>query len=90
MKLENMVAGPGWHVRFLNSVMHLFLANVFHCIAHIAKKLCPQLILVPNNFSRYSEMSNKIMEIFSRYDSNMCPAGADEAYLKYAPLSLTN
>ncbi|THV05009.1 DNA/RNA polymerase [Dendrothele bispora CBS 962.96] len=49
--------------------------------SHIAKKLCPELILVPNNFSRYSEMSSRIMDIFSRYDPNMCPAGADEAYL---------
>jgi DNA polymerase kappa len=48
----------------------------------IAKKLCPHLIFVPNNFSRYSEMSDMVMNIFRRYDPNMCPAGTDEAYLK--------
>uniref|UniRef100_A0A0W0F0C4 DNA polymerase kappa n=1 Tax=Moniliophthora roreri TaxID=221103 RepID=A0A0W0F0C4_MONRR len=47
----------------------------------IAKKLCPDIILLPINFSRYSEMSDKVMAIFARYDPNMCPAGCDEGYL---------
>ena len=50
--------------------------------AFVAKKLCPELILVKNRFWRYSEMSEKIMEIFHRYDPDMCPAGCDEGYLK--------
>jgi DNA polymerase kappa len=49
----------------------------------IAKKLCPELIFVQNRFWRYSEMSGKIMDIFHRYDPDMCPAGCDEGYLKY-------
>lgn len=49
----------------------------------IAKKLCPELIFVANTFSRYSDMSNKVMTIFKRYDPNMSPAGCDEGYLKY-------
>uniref|UniRef100_A0A8H8CPL3 DNA polymerase kappa n=1 Tax=Psilocybe cubensis TaxID=181762 RepID=A0A8H8CPL3_PSICU len=47
----------------------------------IAKKLCPELIFIPNHFARYSEMSSKVMEIFHRYDPDMCPAGCDEGYL---------
>ncbi|PBK73871.1 DNA/RNA polymerase [Armillaria solidipes] len=47
----------------------------------IAKKLCPELILVKLNFTRYSEMSRKVMDIFERYDPNMCAAGCDEGYL---------
>ncbi|KAF8919917.1 DNA/RNA polymerase [Mucidula mucida] len=47
----------------------------------IAKKLCPDLIFVANNFSRYSDMSKKVMTIFERYDPDMCAAGCDEGYL---------
>lgn len=47
----------------------------------IAKKLCPDLILLKNNFQRYMEMSEKVMDIFAQYDPNMCPAGCDEGYL---------
>lgn len=55
---------------------------------YIARKLCPHLIVVKNHFSRYSEMSKKVMDILSRYDENMDPASIDEAYLKYVdPLS---
>ncbi|KAF5370584.1 hypothetical protein D9758_001826 [Tetrapyrgos nigripes] len=49
--------------------------------SHIAKKLCPHLILLSSHYDRYSEYSNRIMKIFARYDPNMCPAGTDEAYL---------
>ncbi|PCH43374.1 IMS-domain-containing protein [Wolfiporia cocos MD-104 SS10] len=49
--------------------------------AFIAKKLCPDLILVENRFHRYSEMSKRIMDIFRRYDPDMCAAGCDEGYL---------
>ncbi|KIM45299.1 hypothetical protein M413DRAFT_441982 [Hebeloma cylindrosporum] len=47
----------------------------------VAKKLCPELILVQNRFWRYSEKSEMIMEIFHRFDPHMCPAGCDEGYL---------
>ncbi|KZP22360.1 IMS-domain-containing protein [Athelia psychrophila] len=47
----------------------------------IAKKLCPELILVPINFHRYTENSDKVMDVFRRYDPNLCAAGCDEAYL---------
>lgn len=47
----------------------------------VAKKLCPDLILLTSNFERYSEMSDKVMDIFERYDSTMLVAGCDEGYL---------
>ncbi|KAJ6499342.1 IMS-domain-containing protein [Mycena sanguinolenta] len=47
----------------------------------IAKKLCPQLIMVSHGMSDYSEMSHKVMAICRRYDPQMCPAGCDEGYL---------
>ncbi|KAG1746290.1 IMS-domain-containing protein [Suillus occidentalis] len=37
----------------------------------VAKKLCPDLILLTSNFERYSEMSDKVMDIFERYDPTM-------------------
>ncbi|KAJ7647371.1 hypothetical protein FB45DRAFT_822203 [Roridomyces roridus] len=47
----------------------------------IAKKLCPELIMVDHGFSNYSDMSKKVMAICKRYDPQMCPAGCDEGYL---------
>ncbi|KAL1744784.1 hypothetical protein HDZ31DRAFT_37884 [Schizophyllum fasciatum] len=47
----------------------------------IAKKLCPELILVKINHTRYSEKSKQVMDIFRRYDPTMCPASCDEGYL---------
>ncbi|CAL1706501.1 unnamed protein product [Somion occarium] len=48
---------------------------------YIAKKLYPDLVVLPCNFGRYSEMSKKVMDIFRRYDPNMCAASVDEGYL---------
>ncbi|KAJ7072363.1 hypothetical protein C8F01DRAFT_1103720 [Mycena amicta] len=47
----------------------------------IAKKLCPQLLMVDHGMESYSEMSYKVMAICKRYDTTMCPAGCDEGYL---------
>ncbi|TFY61207.1 hypothetical protein EVJ58_g4658 [Rhodofomes roseus] len=49
--------------------------------AFIAKKLCPELILVETHFDRYMEMSKRVMDVFMRYDPTMCAAGCDEGYL---------
>ncbi|KAF9529242.1 DNA/RNA polymerase [Crepidotus variabilis] len=51
----------------------------------VAKKLCPDLIFISNHFSRYSDMSSKVFEVFHRYDPDMCPAGCDEGYLNVTP-----
>ncbi|KAF8444610.1 hypothetical protein L210DRAFT_3530321 [Boletus edulis BED1] len=47
----------------------------------VARKLCPDLIVVKLNFQRYSDMSERCMKIFQRYDPNMLAAGCDEGYL---------
>ncbi|EJD03310.1 DNA/RNA polymerase [Fomitiporia mediterranea MF3/22] len=47
----------------------------------VAKKLCPELIVIPVNFEKYSEMSRKVMSIFKEYDPTMIVAGCDEGYL---------
>ncbi|KAJ3007023.1 hypothetical protein NUW54_g1544 [Trametes sanguinea] len=47
----------------------------------VAKRLCPELIVLSSHFDRYSEMSSKVMSIFRRYDPTMCVAGCDEGYL---------
>lgn len=61
-----------------------FCTTIIHeNLGFIAKKLCPELILVGINFQRYSEMSNRVMDIFRQYDPNMSVVGCDEGYLKY-------
>lgn len=78
MKHGNSASVQGWLVNSLShprSVIEIYTG-------FIAKKLCPELIFVPNRFSRYMEMSEQIMAIFRRYDPDMCPGGCDEAYLK--------
>ncbi|XP_006460759.1 hypothetical protein AGABI2DRAFT_69121 [Agaricus bisporus var. bisporus H97] len=47
----------------------------------VAKKLCPDLILIPEHFTTYMETSDQVMSIFKRYDPNMLIAGCDEGYL---------
>ncbi|CAL4166367.1 unnamed protein product, partial [Meganyctiphanes norvegica] len=47
----------------------------------IGKKLCPELIIVPPNFTKYKEVSKKVQEVFAEYDPNFSPMSLDEAYL---------
>nr|XP_057925840.1 DNA polymerase kappa [Doryrhamphus excisus] len=49
----------------------------------IAKKLCPNLIIVPCNFNKYKSVSNEIRQIFAYYDPNFQPVSLDEAYLDF-------
>jgi DNA polymerase-4 len=46
----------------------------------LAKKLCPELIFVSANFSRYKEISNQIRKIFFEYTDLVEPLSLDEAY----------
>lgn len=46
-----------------------------------AKKLCPQVIVIEPNFSKYQHVSAKIHEIFQKYTSIIEPLSLDEAYL---------
>ena len=47
----------------------------------IGKKLCPDLIIVPTNFEKYTAVSKHVRSIMSDYDPNFCPMSLDEAYL---------
>ncbi|XP_076354397.1 DNA polymerase kappa-like isoform X2 [Tachypleus tridentatus] len=47
----------------------------------IAKKLCPNLIIVPCNFKKYTEVSKQVREIMRDYDCDFLPISLDEAYL---------
>ena len=46
----------------------------------IAKKLCPDLIFLPHNFSKYEEVSNQIRQIISEYDPKYRSWSLDEVY----------
>lgn len=46
-----------------------------------AVRLCPNLIIVPPNFSRYKEESYAVREIFRRFTEVIEPLSLDEAYL---------
>uniref|UniRef100_A0A2K5VEJ0 DNA polymerase kappa n=1 Tax=Macaca fascicularis TaxID=9541 RepID=A0A2K5VEJ0_MACFA len=47
----------------------------------IAKRLCPQLIIVPPNFDKYRAVSKEVKEILADYDPNFMAMSLDEAYL---------
>ncbi|XP_037536999.1 DNA polymerase kappa [Nematolebias whitei] len=49
----------------------------------IAKKLCPNLVIVPPNFDKYRAVSDEIREIFADYDPHFQPMSLDEAYLDF-------
>lgn len=46
-----------------------------------AKKLCPQLIVVPGRMHVYQQISSQMREIFLRYTDMIEPLSLDEAYL---------
>lgn len=46
-----------------------------------ARKLCPDLVLVPGRMALYSEISQQIRKIFVRYTDKIEPLSLDEAYL---------
>lgn len=47
----------------------------------IARKLCPELVIVPTNFEKYGKISKEIHETFKLYDPNFSSVSLDEAYL---------
>lgn len=46
-----------------------------------AKRLCPQLIVVPGRYEVYSEVSSRVHRIFSDYTDLIEPLSIDEAFL---------
>lgn len=49
--------------------------------SHVAKLLCPSLILLPVNMNKYKEASDKFMSIVEEYDPEFETMGLDEAKL---------
>lgn len=47
----------------------------------VAKKLCPELILLPINFDKYTAKAGEVRKIIAEYDPNFESASIDEAYL---------
>lgn len=47
----------------------------------VARRLCPDLILLPGNMAKYREVSAQMQSIFSRFTSIIEPLSLDEAYL---------
>lgn len=47
----------------------------------VAKKLCPQLVLLPMNYDKYTAKANQIRAIMAEYDPRFESASIDEAYL---------
>lgn len=48
-----------------------------------AKKKCPNLIIVPPNFSRYFTASNGMIDLFKEYTPDIQKYSIDEAFLKF-------
>ena len=47
----------------------------------IARKLCPDLVIVKTNFAKYRHVCGEVREILEEYDPEFCPMGLDESYL---------
>ena len=48
---------------------------------HLAIKKCPDLVILPPNFSKYKIASSKIHEVFHKFTKLIQPLSLDEAYL---------
>ena len=62
-----------------------YKARAFGCrsgmASFVAKKLCPELILIPLNFDKYNAKAAEVREILAEYDPRFESASIDEAYL---------
>ena len=47
----------------------------------IARKLCPQLRIIPPDFDKYREAATHVRKVFAKYDPDFSAASLDEAYL---------
>jgi len=62
-----------------------YAARKFGCrsgmAGFVARKLCPQLVLLPLNFDKYNAKAAEVREILAEYDPRFESASIDEAYL---------
>lgn len=62
-----------------------YVARKFGCrsgmAGFVAKKLCPELVLLPLNFAKYNAKAGEVREILADYDPRFESASIDEAYL---------
>lgn len=62
-----------------------YVARRFGCrsgmAGFVAKRLCPELILIPLNFDKYTAKANEVREVIAEYDPRFESASIDEAYL---------
>ncbi|KAJ5895669.1 hypothetical protein N7495_007360 [Penicillium taxi] len=56
----------------------------------VAMKLCPQLVLLPMNYEKYTAKAQEIRAIIARYDPLFQSASIDEAYLNITPYCAEN
>jgi len=51
----------------------------------VARRLCPELILLKPNFDKYRAKATEVREVLARYDPRFESASIDEAYLNLTP-----
>ncbi|EEP77540.1 conserved hypothetical protein [Uncinocarpus reesii 1704] len=71
-----------------------YVARKYGCrsgmASFVAKKLCPELICLPQNYAKYTAKANEIRAILVNYDSRFESASIDEAYLNITEYCSTN
>lgn len=71
-----------------------YLARQFGCrsgmAGFVAKKLCPQLILLKPNFEKYTAKGKEVREVLADYDPRFESASIDEAYLNITEYCATH
>ncbi|KAI8958066.1 IMS-domain-containing protein [Daldinia sp. FL1419] len=62
-----------------------YLARKFGCrsgmAGFVAKKLCPNLLLLPLNSDKYASKAQEVRQVLAQYDPRFQSASIDEAYL---------
>ena len=56
----------------------------------VARKLCPNLVLLPQNYKKYTAKAEEIRAILEKYDPQFEPASIDEAYMNVTKYCVDN
>lgn len=56
----------------------------------VAKRLCPDLVLLPQSYKKYSAKAEEIRAVLEKYDPQYEPASIDEAYLNITQYCAAN